>query len=118
MTQQAHPVRHGTADAGAHIARLAEVLALVEEIAGRAPSSGSELALDAAARVSAAYDCALPIVQRRFDTLASETGAWAAAGVEALVLLRERNRPSRAAAARLADELRIALSRLREIVSA
>jgi hypothetical protein len=118
MTQHSHPVRHGTADAGAQIARLSEVLALVEEIAGKAPTSGQDQALDTAARVSAAYESALPIVQRRFDMLASETGAWAAAGVEALVILRERRRPSEAAAARLAEELRKALSRLREIVSA
>jgi hypothetical protein len=118
MTQQSHPVRHGTTDAGAHLARLGEVLALIEEIAGAAPTPGHDRALDEAARVSAAYEAALPIVQRRFDMLATETGAWAAAGVEALVLLRERQRPSRAAAERLAEELRKALFRLREIVSA
>jgi hypothetical protein len=118
MTQHNHPVRHGTADAGAQLARLGEVLALVEEIAGHAPTPGHDRAFDEAARVSAAYEAALPIVQRRFDMLATETGAWAAAGVETLVVLRERQRPARAAAGRLAQELRQALSRLRGIVSA
>ena len=116
MTQQSQPVRHGTADAGAQLARLSEVLSLVEELAGRSPSPRPDAALDEAARASAAYEAAFPIVQRRFEMLAAETSAWAAAGVEALLVLRERGRPIEPAAARLADELRNALARLREIV--
>jgi hypothetical protein len=118
MTQQSHPVPHGTADAGAQLARLADVLALVEEIAGSAPASGQDRAFDTAARASAAYEAAMPIVQRRFDMLAAETGTWAAAGLQALLVLSERGRPTHAAASRLAEELRKALSRLRAIVSA
>ena len=116
MTQQSRPIRHGTADAGAQLARLSEVLALVEELAGRSASPRADAALDVAARVSAAYEAAFPVVQRRFDMMAAETSAWAAAGVEALLLLRERDRPTEAAAGRLADELRKALTRLQEIV--
>ena len=116
MTQQSQPLRYGTADAGAQLARLSEVLALVEELAGRSPSPRADSALDEAAQASAAYEAAFPIVQRRFDCLAGETSVWAAAGVEALLVLRERGRPTEAAAARLADELTKALARLREIV--
>ena len=118
MTQQSQPVRHGNSDPGAQIARLAEVLGLVEELAGRSASPRADAALDEAARVSAADDAAFPVVQRRFDMLASETSAWAAACVEALLVLRERERPTEAAAARLAEELQKALARLRQIVLA
>ena len=116
MTQQSQPLRHGTADAGAQLARLSEVLALVEELAGRSTSPRADAALDQAAQASAAYEAAFPVVQRRFDMLAAEIGVWAAAGVEALLVLRERGRPVEAAASRLADELQKSLDRLREIV--
>jgi hypothetical protein len=112
MTQQAHSYVPGTADAGAEIARLRQVLALIEEIAGSGPASPEEGAMDEAARVSAAYAEALPIHQKRFDSLASETARWAATGVEALLTLEERRLPVRPAAARLGEELRRALSQL------
>ena len=118
MTQQPAPLLHGTADAGGEIAQLRHVLALVEELAGRAGGPAADPELDEAARVSAAYEAAQPIVQRRFETLAAHTARWAAAGVAALVALRDRERPVEPAAARLADELRKALGRLRAIVSA
>jgi hypothetical protein len=118
MTQQQGPFHHGTADAGAQIARLRRVLALVEEIAGAEPPGAADAALDEAALVSAAYESALPIVQRRFDTVAAQTAAWAAAGASALATLGERQRPTQAAAERLAGELRKALGTLRQIVSA
>lgn len=118
MSRQNSNFAHGTADAGAEIAQLRRVLALVEEIAGRSHSFAGDGELDEAARVSAAYDAAMPIVQRRFDELASRTARWAAAGVSALVAVRERDRPAGPAAARLADELRKALAQLRSIVSA
>jgi hypothetical protein len=102
-------------DAGEEIARLREVLALVEQIAGRQPSR--DAGLDENARIGAAYESALPIVQRRFDSLAAETARWATAGVEALLTLHERGRPCRAAASKLADELDQALLRLRRMLS-
>ena len=118
MTQQTAPFLIGTADAGAEIAQLRQVLVLVEEIAGRTPARLDDDALDEAARVSAAYGSALPIVQKRFDLLAAETAAWAATGVEALMKISADCRPTGPAAARLADELRKALGKLRDLVSA
>ena len=118
MTQQTVPFLTGIADAGAEIAQLRQVLALVEEIAGRPPARPDAKALDEAARVSAAYGSALPIVQKRFDALAAETANWAASGVEALMKIAQADRPTGPAAARLADELGKALARLGTIVSA
>jgi hypothetical protein len=117
MSRQTVPFAYGTADAGGEIAQLRQVLALVEELAGtaQAPDGG---ALDEAARVSAAYEAAQPIVQKRFDTEAARTARWAAAGLEALVTLAERGWPVKAAAGKLGEELRKALGQLREIVSA
>ena len=112
MTQQAHSYVPGTADAGGEIARLRQVLALVEEIAGLGRASPADGAMDEAARVSAAYAGALPIHQKRFDSFASETARWAAAGVEALLKLEEGGLPVAAAAERLGEELRRALAQL------
>ncbi len=98
-------------DAGPQVAQLRHVLRLVGEIAGRPPGPGAgDAALDESARISSAYDHALPIVQRRFDALADETAIWSAAAVEALLKAGEPRSP--AAARRLADELETALSRL------
>ena len=112
MTHQSahHPAIAG-ADAGRQVAQLRQVLALVGEIAGRRPSASGDAALDEAARVSSAYGDALPVVQRRFDALAAEASAWAAAGVEALVAASERG-SARHAARRLAEELERTLSDL------
>ena len=100
------------ADPGAQLAQLREALALVERIAGRnAGGVRREALLEEAAQVSADYERALPIVQRRFDALAVETSAWAAAGVEAL-LAAGTVAPPRAAAGRLADQLARAIAAL------
>lgn len=110
MTHQAPPVSPAAgADPGRQLAQLREALLLVERIAGR--TSAAEAGLDAAATLSAAYDRALPVAQRRFDALAAETAIWAAAGVEAL-LVAGNAAPPRAAAARLADSLGKALGQL------
>jgi hypothetical protein len=93
-------------EAAAQLAQLCQVQALVERIAGRSAAQPThEAALDEAARIGAAYGDCLPIARRRFDALAAETAAWAAAGVEALT--RAGGTP--AAAARLADELALAI---------
>jgi hypothetical protein len=109
MTHQAPPSPSPAgSDPGRQVAQLREVLRLIEDIAsGRPPSPGGDDALDEAARLSAAYDSALPVAQRRFDALANEVTIWAAAGVEALLAGGEP--PPRAAAARLADRLGDAL---------
>lgn len=98
-------------DPGRQLAQLSEALRLIERIAGRPAMAAGDDELDEAARISAAYDAALPVVQRRFETLASETAIWAAAGVEAL-LAAGQSAPPRAAAARLAGRLDAALSEM------
>jgi hypothetical protein len=119
VTYQSAPPRViASADPGREVAELRHVLGIVEEIAGRPASGSEEGALDEAARISAAYAEAWPITQRRFDGLAAETAAWAAVGVEALIALEDRQRPTRPAAARLAEELADALKRLGAILSA
>ena len=111
MTHQAPPSTPlAGPDPGRQVARLREALRLIERIAGR-PVSPEGDALDEAARLSAAYDAALPIVQRRFEALAAETAIWAAAGVEALLAAGEAP-PPRAAAARLAGQLDAALGEM------
>ena len=54
--------------------------------------------------------------QRRFDILASETAAWAATGVEALLTLGDA--APKAAAAALADELDRAQAALARVLRA
>lgn len=102
------------ADPGRQVAQLRQALLLVRGIAGGA-ARASDAQLDEAARISGAYESAAPLVQRRFDALVAETSAWAAAGVEAL-LAAGAERPARAAAARLADELERALGELAALV--
>ena len=110
MTHQAPPTPATAGpDPGRQIAQLREALRLVERIAGETRTH--EGALDEAARLSAAYAAALPVVQRRFEALASESALWAAAGVEAL-LAAGSEPPSRTAAVRLARRLEIALGEL------
>ena len=110
MTHQAPPVPASAGpDPGRQIAQLREALRLVERLAGE--ERAHDHALDEAARISSAYDVALPVVQRRFEALANETALWAAAGVEAL-LSSGGGAPSQAAAARLARQLDTALGDL------
>ena len=100
------------ADAGGQLAQLRNVLLLVEQIAGRIPwPGGGDAALDEGARLSSAYERAMPVSQKRFDALAMETANWAAAGVEALLAAQDGPSPE-AAAAVLADELSRAISEL------
>src|SRR6185295_3379631 len=112
MTHQAPPSPAPPgADPGRQVAQLREALRLVERIAGRPGRAADERRLDEAARISEAYDRALPVAQRRFEALAAETAVWAAAGVEALLAAGEGPRP-RAAATRLAAALERALSEM------
>jgi hypothetical protein len=110
MTHQAPPTPATAGpDPGRQIAQLREALRLVERIAGT--ERPHDRALDEAARISSAWEVALPVVQRRFEALANETALWAAAGVEAL-LAAGSGPPSRAAAARLARQIETALGDL------
>ena len=116
MTHQVPPPSTAPgADPGRQVAQLREALRLVEHLAGRRSRDGGDALLDEAARVSSAYDRALPIVQRRFDALAGETAGWAAAAVEAL-MIAGRTAPAPAAAARLAFRIEEALAELRDLV--
>jgi len=116
MTHQAPPSpARSAADPGRQLARLLEVLRLVDRIAGRADARAGDAELDEAARVSGAYDRAPPVVQRRFDALAGETAGWAAAGVEA-VLAAGGPEPPRAAAARLAAQLERTIGELSGLI--
>ncbi len=117
MTHQAPPAAPMPgADPGRQVAQLREALLLVRSLAGTSTPSGSrERLLDEAARISGAYEAALPIVQRRFDALAGETSAWVAAGVE--VLLSVPTDPSAVAAERLAVSLEQALADLHSLLA-
>jgi hypothetical protein len=112
MTHQAPPsLVRSAADPGRQLAQLREAMRLIERIAGLEESGERDALLDESARVSSAYDRALPIVQRRFDALAAETAGWAAAGVEALLAAGREEAP-RPAAVRLAVELDKAVGEL------
>ena len=116
MTHQVPPPAAAPGpDPGRQVAQLREALRLVEHLAGRRGRGGGDALLDEAARVSSAYDRALPIVQHRFDALAAETAGWAAAAVEAL-MAAGRIAPAPAAAARLAFRIEEALKELSELV--
>ncbi len=106
-------------EAGRQVARLRQVLDLVEQVAGWEPDGdGRSGALDESARFSSAYVNALPVAQRRFDALADETASWAATAVEALIAHEDSPTPPRAAAARLARELDQALVDLARLIRA
>jgi len=95
--------------------RLRAALVLVEQMAGREPVSVSATDdPDAAAR---AYAAASSIARRRFDALASEAGAFAAAGIAALIRHREAiGRDCAPAAAQLADDMRRALTAMDRLI--
>lgn len=115
MTRHAPPSPAAPgADPGRQVAQLGEALRLVRRIAGQPETGARESLLDEAARLSEAYDRAPPILQRRFDALATETAVWTAAGVEAL--LAAGAAPPTAAAGRLALRLEQALSDLADLV--
>src|SRR3954451_374781 len=118
MTQHDVPLyAPGLADAGGQVAQLREVLALIEEIAGARAQARGDAALEEAARVSAAYAAAPPAAQRRFDERAAAAARWAVAGVETLLALQEKGRPSKPPAAALAEALHRALSELSRMLS-
>ena len=118
MTQQSHAfLELAGNDAGRHYARLGDVLDLVHRLAGQG-ALGRERALDESARVSSAYENAPPIVRSRFDTLVAEASDWASAGLDALAAAADPRRRPRAAAARLAEELDIAMAGLRKLLRA
>jgi hypothetical protein len=118
VTQQNHVFYElAGSDAGRQYARLGSVLDLVRHIVGE-PALGRDRALDESARVSGAYDVAAPLVRRRFDTLVAEASALAAAGLDALAASADPHRRPDAAAARLAEELDVAMADLKKLLRA
>jgi len=107
----------GTGDAGRHHARLRHVLGLIEQIAGR-PKASTDAALDESARISAAYEIAPPVAQRRYDTMVAEVSGWAASGVDALAGIKDPRRQPRIAAERLAEELGRSLAEMTRLLRA
>lgn len=97
-------------DPGRQVASLREILLLVHDLSGDEAKSDQGALLDEAATISGLYERACPVAQRRFDGQAAEIGAWAAAGVEAL--LTSGVPPRASAARRLAERLDESLSRL------
>jgi hypothetical protein len=93
--------------------RLRAALALVEQMAGEqgAPPPGT-VPGDGAGRTATP-----PIARRRFDALAGEAGAFAAAGIAALIRYRDQKGQDCApAAAQLAREMRQALAQLDRLI--
>lgn len=112
MTHQAPPASASPGgDPGRQVASLHEALILVRTICGDTAPHASDRMLDGSASISSAYERASPIAQRRFDALAAETAAWAAAGVEAL--LAAGDPPPARPAERLAGALDQSLARLK-----
>jgi hypothetical protein len=110
MTKAVHDYATPAEEAGDQAMQLGRVLALVGELAGRAPADTGSLS-----GLAALYDRSPPIAQRRFDEAAAATARWAEAGLEALLALSERGRPVGPAAERLAHELDRAIRRLAQI---
>ena len=96
-------------EAGRRIAQLHELRQLVGRIAGESGPTDEDR-LGAAAAIAAAQDKASGIARRHFEAQASETAAWATAGVEALVAIEPN---AKAAAARLAQRIDAALREMR-----
>lgn len=95
--------------------RLRAALALVESMAGgrarRAKVADTAPPPDAYAR-------ARPIARRRFDAVAGEAGAFAAAGIAALIRHRDATgRDCAAAAEQLSRDMRAALAALDRILA-
>lgn len=104
--------REGVEPADARLARLAEVLALVERLSGEA---GAPIMIGP--HLDSAYASAGPIARRRFDALAAETAAIAATGIE--ILLRRNDDAGgdrRPAARRLAVEMRAAIDEMMRLL--
>jgi hypothetical protein len=116
MTQDSR-IRYapGRGDAARQLAQLRDVLTLVRQLSGLDGDGGDD-ALDESARLMSLYGDAPPIVQKRFDALAGETAAWAAACVDAL--LGDGDSLPRPAAGVLVSELTKALDDLPRIVQA
>lgn len=99
---------------GRLLAQLANVRALIGQMAGETPPTTEE-SLDRAARIDTAYWTAEPVVQKRFDAIAGETAVWAAAAAQAL-MRSGTVAPRKAPAALLASEIAGAQRRMERVL--
>lgn len=88
------------------------IRALVDELAG-APAGG---AFESDEDLDRRYDAASPIAQRRFDALAGEVTAYAAAGLSALITGRSSGGDVQGAAAHLAREMERSIRRMETLI--
>lgn len=93
------------------IAQLRAIHALVDELAGNAPER-----VGAVADIDRLYDRASSIAQRRFDALAGETAAYAAAGLSALIAGRSAGGMVAGAAAHLARAMARSIRRMEALL--
>ena len=99
------------ADAEEQRRRLRTALALVEQMAGE-PAAPPPTPDQGAARSAPP-----PIALRRFDALATEAGAFAAAGIAALIRYQDDTGQACApAAAQLARDMRRALAEMERLI--
>lgn len=94
------------------LAQLRAIQALVDELAGTARGYAPGESGDLDAR----YDIACPIAQSRFDALASETAAFAAAGLSALIAGQSAGAAGSAGAALLAREMDRAIRKMEALL--
>lgn len=118
MDQSAVPRRPFSAPAvpASEQARLHAALSLIECLAGQEPLPGANAEQE---RIAFARYCAAPsLVRRRYDALAAETAAFAAAGLALLLRGKDREGWDPApAAASLAAEMRRALAGLESLIA-
>lgn len=84
------------------IVELRTIQGLVRELAGMSGQEGGDAHEEA---LNCRYDGAPPLIQRRFDALAGEAAAFAAAGLSALIEGRQLGNGASAAAGHLAREM-------------
>lgn len=106
MSEMTHPVA-APASPGQQLADLRAIHALVSELAGldRVPEPVRN-------DIELRYDRATPIARQSFDAVASETAAFAAAGLSAIIAGRAINDRPTGGAEHLAHEMERAIKRL------
>lgn len=96
------------------LTELRAIQTLVNELAGIATLSENN---DPNPELDTRYDSAPPLAQRRFDAVAGETAAFAAAGLTALIAGRRQGAGANAAAAHLAREMERSIRAMEKILA-
>lgn len=94
------------------LAQLRAILALVTELGGVEPGLSPH-----ADDIGRRYDRASPVAQARFDSLAGETAAYAAAGLAALIAGRGHGAAANGGAAHLAREMERSIRRMEALLA-